>query len=105
MKILRFNESKSSKQITIYRVVSVNEGERLSIDTTNVGKYFFRNVSDIDTSVLKKQGDQFFIIKAITEDSNIDENISETESEKLGCKCCVIKNPELVSIEEIKPMK
>lgn len=110
MDIIKFKEFikesiKISESVELYRLVSIGADEDLVIDTKNPGKYYFASESDIDKDVLKKQGEEYHVIKITTDESNIDEELSKEESEKHGCNCVVLKDDSLVEFEGTTPFK
>lgn len=88
---------------TLYRIVSVKDGDPLVVDTQNPGKYYFKSESDLDKTVLDHQGDEYHLITVTTSSSNIDDEMSQQESEKNGCDCVVLKDDSKVEIESIIP--
>lgn len=100
------NESTSTNELVdLYRLVAVGEGEDLVIDTKTPGKYYFKNDSDIKTEVLKKEGEEYHVIKVKTDSSNIDEELSKVESEKHGCECVVLRDESKVEYEGTEPFQ
>ena len=93
----KINES-SNAPVTLYRVVGVGDGEPLVVDTKNPGKHYFRSEDVIDLNILKKQVDEYHVIKVKTTESNIDEELSDDE-------CVVLKNDALVEVDGITPLK
>lgn len=109
MKIKRFkdsfiNESKSG-DITLYRLVAVGDGEDLVVDTKNPGKFYFKNKKDIDTDVIKKQSNEYHVIKVVTDKSNIDDELSLVESDIHNCDCVVLVDDSKVEIKGIEPFE
>lgn len=108
MDVIKFSQFikedvQSEKSVELFRLVAVSEGESLVIDTKKPGLYYFRNEEDIDTSVLKKEGDEYHIIKVTTDESNIDVDLSKQESEKQGHDCVVLKDDSIVNYEGSTP--
>ena len=99
------NEGKIYESVTLYRAVAVGEGEDLVVDTKNPGKYYFKNKSDVDPSILSKVGTEYHIVEVTTDEGNIDEELSRLESEKNGCDCVVLIDDTDVGLDSITPLK
>jgi len=99
----KINES-SNDPVTLYRVVAVGDGEPLVVDTKSPGKYYFRHQEEINLDALKKRSNEYHVIEVNTTESNIDEELSEIESEKNGCECVVLKSETAVAVMGITPL-
>jgi len=99
----KINED-SSTPVTLYRVVAVGDNEPLVVDTKKPGKYYFRSEEEINLDALKKRSNEYHIIEVTTIESNIDEGLSEAESEKNGCECVVLKDDSAVELIGITPL-
>ena len=107
MKIKRFNESHQSvnENVTLYRLVSVPKGEPLVVDIENPGKFYFQSEAEIDPSILKNDGGELHVIKVNTTSDNIDQEVSDAESESHNCKCIVLKDDSKAEVSLIEPYK
>lgn len=105
MDVIKFtqfiNESKINESVTLYRIVPVPAGESLVVDTDSPGKYYFKDKSDVKPDVLTKKGLEYFIVEVETDSSNIDDVLSEEESEEHGCKCVVLSDDSKAEVKQI----
>ena len=108
MQVVKFGEfvkesHRINESVNLYRLVSVGENEDLVVDTEDPGKYYFKSESDINKEALSKKGKEYHVIEVETDDSNIDDSLSEQESEKQGCECVVLKDGTKAKIKSITP--
>ena len=110
MRIRKFTDNKLNENATgdatLYRLVSVPEGDHLVINTKEPGKYYFQTEKDIDPKVLKDNSGEMHVIKVQTPNSNINKEESETETEAHGGgKIVVLNDPSDAKIQSIEPYK
>ena len=96
----KVNEEVDNK-ITLYRLTS-----KSVIDIDNPGKFYFSDLSKVNPNFLEDKSGDLYLITGETDLSNIDNESSKIESDRLGCDCikCVKDDSkvEVISIEAYK---
>lgn len=87
--------------VTLYRLTSHSV-----VDLSDPGEFYVDSLEAVDPSLLDKPGQELFLITVITDSSNIDEEGSKAEAEKLGNESIImVKDSALCEVEKVEPYK
>ncbi len=104
MKITRFGKFKTNesvdKSVELYRLTNP------IVDLESPGEYYFTDKNKIQDDLLKNSSDNLFLITVKCNSSNIDNQKSEEESNRLGNEnIAVVKDPSDCEIVSVVPYK
>lgn len=92
---------KPTGPVTLYRLTSHSV-----VDLNDPGEFYVDNLEAVDPSLLEKPGQDLFLLTVTTDSSNIDEEGSKAEAEKLGNESIImVKDSALCEVEKVEPYK
>lgn len=92
---------KPTGPVTLYRLTSHSV-----VDLNDPGEFYVDNLEAVDPSLLENPGQDLFLLTVTTDSSNIDEEGSKAEAEKLGNESIImVKNSALCEVEKVEPYK